>query len=190
VVVAAEGLSNPATGASVAFGQVAAVGEGTFDRAEQTATSGVAFATVTVDPDLLEVKLLKLALAVDAGRLINPMLAEHQIIGGAMQGIGGALLEEIRYDEFGQPTQATFMDYHVPLAVHLPELTIETFEFPAISNPLGAKGVGELGIVGVAAAVSNAVADALGRMPESVPCTRSVVAKLLQTPKENTVSNG
>jgi carbon-monoxide dehydrogenase large subunit/6-hydroxypseudooxynicotine dehydrogenase subunit gamma len=98
------------------------------------------------------------------GRAINPTLVEGQLIGGVAQGLGGALGEEFTYDELGQPQSTTFMDYLMPTAAEVPARvqTVITEDAPSPDNPLGTKGAGEGGITAVAAAVANAVRDALG----------------------------
>jgi carbon-monoxide dehydrogenase large subunit len=98
----------------------------------------------------------------DLGRAINPLLAEGQIVGGAVRGIGGALLEELCYDASGQLLTASFMDYLIPTAAEVPDIEALVLEdTPSSLNPLGVKGAGEGGIVGMGGAVANAVADAL-----------------------------
>jgi CO/xanthine dehydrogenase Mo-binding subunit len=101
--------------------------------------------------------------AADVGRAINPMLVEGQVVGGVVQGLGGTLLEEIVYDDNAQLQTGTFADYMVPSANEAPPIkaiVIENARSP--SNPLGVKGVGEVGPSGVAAAIGNAVAHAIG----------------------------
>jgi carbon-monoxide dehydrogenase large subunit/6-hydroxypseudooxynicotine dehydrogenase subunit gamma len=100
--------------------------------------------------------------AVEVGRAVNPMIIEGQVMGGVAQGLGGALMEEFRYDEAGQPLSSTFMDYMIPTALEVPEVeTLISEDFPAVNNPLGVRGVGEAGISAVGAVIANAVLDAL-----------------------------
>jgi carbon-monoxide dehydrogenase large subunit/6-hydroxypseudooxynicotine dehydrogenase subunit gamma len=90
------------------------------------------------------------------------MLVRGQLVGGAAQGIGGALFEEFRYDEWGKPQSTTLSDYRWPRATDIPDMTIKLFEdSPAPGNPLGARGAGEGGTAGSGAAIANAVRDAL-----------------------------
>src|SRR5690606_9449929 len=96
-----------------------------------------------------------------AGIIVNPLLAQGQMIGGLAQGLGEAMLERIVYDEDGQLVTASFMDYAIPRAVHIPELVLDKIETPSPFNMLGAKGIGEAGCVGVPAAIVNAAVDAL-----------------------------
>ena len=97
----------------------------------------------------------------DCGRIINPMLVEGQVHGAIVQGIGQALWEGMEYTEHGQPLTGSLMDYAVPMAGALPEMTTDTVETPSPMNALGIKGVGELPTVAAPAAVANAVLDAL-----------------------------
>ncbi|MCS7171819.1 MAG: xanthine dehydrogenase family protein molybdopterin-binding subunit [Armatimonadetes bacterium] len=119
-------------------------------------------ALVEVDRETGEVRLLKLLAVDDAGRIINPLLAEGQVRGGIAQGIGQALREEVVYGEDGQPLTASLAEYAVPRAEDIPEVETELLETPSPLNPLGAKGIGEAGTIGMPAAVANAVMDALG----------------------------
>ena len=89
------------------------------------------------------------------------MLVEGQIVGGAVQGIGGVLLEEIKYDSQGQPLTTSFMDYMLPTARDVPRLHLIHQHSPSPLNPLGVKGVGEGGPIGPPAALANAISDAL-----------------------------
>ena len=104
----------------------------------------------------------RFALAHDVGRAVNPRLLRGQLAGAAAQGIGGALFEEIAYDEHGQPLSVTFADYMMPTAAELPDVEVTIIEHGSGSNPLGIKGGGEAGMVGSLGAVANGVADAVG----------------------------
>jgi len=118
-------------------------------------------AVVEVDRETGEVRVLKLVAVDDAGRIINPLLAEAQIAGGVMQAWGQAFLEAFVYDEEGQPRTATLAEYGIPRAVHAPPLVTEFLETPSPLNPLGVKGLGEAGTIGAPPALANAVMDAL-----------------------------
>jgi carbon-monoxide dehydrogenase large subunit len=107
----------------------------------------------------------------DAGTVINPLLAEGQVIGGAVQGLGSCLVEEAAYDEDGNPQFATFLGYNLLTAAEIPPITAEFVETPSPLNPLGAKGIGEGGTIGTLPAVANAVADALGGRGVDPPFT-------------------
>ena len=98
----------------------------------------------------------------DAGIVLNPLLADGQRHGGIAQGATQALLEEMVYDEDGNPLTASFADYPFPSAAELPEL--ENMETPTTYNPLGAKGLGEAGTIGATPAVQNAVVDAVAHL--------------------------
>ena len=97
----------------------------------------------------------------DSGRLINPMIVDGQIHGGIAHGIGNALFEWMGYDDSAQPVTTTFADYLLPTATELPMLTVMYKETPSPLNPLGVKGVGEVGTIPAAAALISAVEDAL-----------------------------
>ena len=122
---------------------------------------GAHVAVVEVSQDTGAVKILKYVAVHDAGRIINPMLAEGQVQGAVAQGIGQALMEGMTYSAEGQPLTATMMDYALPHAQGMPEMTLETVETPSPLNPLGSKGIGELPTVAAPVAVANAVMDAL-----------------------------
>ncbi len=118
----------------------------------------------------------------DSGPLINPRIVDGQVRGGIAQGIGGALYEELVFDADGQPLVTSFMDYLMPTASEVPTLTVEHFETPSPVTPFGLKGAGEAGTTGVAAAIANAVCDALGDLeidvvstPISPPALRSLI---------------
>ena len=98
----------------------------------------------------------------DAGTIINPMIAEGQIYGGALHGLGGALFEELQYDDDGQCLTGSFMDYLVPTASEAPVIDIAHVVSPSPLTPLGSKGLGESSSMTVPAAIANAVSDALG----------------------------
>jgi carbon-monoxide dehydrogenase large subunit len=118
-------------------------------------------AQVTIDSDTGVLTVDRLVWVDDAGVVVNPVLAEGQMIGGLAQGIGEALLERVVYDEDGQLVTASFMDYAIPRASDIPELVLGKIETPSPFNVLGAKGIGEAGCVGVPAAIVNAAVDAL-----------------------------
>jgi carbon-monoxide dehydrogenase large subunit len=118
-------------------------------------------AVVDVDVEVGRVKIEKYAVAHDCGVMVNPMLVEGQIVGGTVQGIGGALLEEIKYDAQGQPLATSLMDYLLPTAWDFPPLQLVHQHSPSPLNPFGVKGVGEGGPIGPPAALANAISDAL-----------------------------
>lgn len=125
-------------------------------------SNGAHAALVAVDPETGDVELLRYVLSEEVGRVLNPAMVEGQAVGGLVQGLGGALLDHLIYDEDGQLMTTNFADYLLPTATGLPEITSLTFEnFPSDANPMHFKGVGEGGITSVAGAVGNAVAQAL-----------------------------
>jgi carbon-monoxide dehydrogenase large subunit len=97
----------------------------------------------------------------DSGRIINPMIVEGQLVGGAAHGIGNALYEWMGYDEEAQPLTTTFADYLMASATEVPKIEVTFAEFPSPLNPLGVKGVGESGCVPVAGAIVSAIECAL-----------------------------
>ena len=133
-------------------------------RSEQMAYAhGVAVARVRVDTATGLVVPERIWLLYDVGRVVNPAIVAGQIEGGVAQGLGGALLEELRYDDTGQFLTGSFMDYLLPGTTDMPSIVHRDLGgAPSPRNPLGVKGAGEVGIAGVGGAIANAVADALG----------------------------
>ncbi|MSQ71366.1 MAG: xanthine dehydrogenase family protein molybdopterin-binding subunit [Betaproteobacteria bacterium] len=145
--------------------------------------NGIQASLAEVDPDSGFVRLLRHWVADDCGRLINPMLADEQIRGAVVQGLGAALFEECLYDSEAQLLSATMADYLVPMAADMPDIDIGHVETPVPGTLLGAKGVGEAGVVGAAAAVANAVNDALAPLGAEVlelPITPERVLRALR----------
>jgi carbon-monoxide dehydrogenase large subunit len=126
--------------------------------------------TCEVDIETGQVKLLRYVVAEDCGPMINPSVVEGQIAGGTVQGIGGVLLEQIQWDEDGNPLATTFVDYLLPTATDVPVIEFGHVEGSPGPGPGGYKGVGEGGAIGAPAAVANAIADALA--PLGVTLTR------------------
>lgn len=127
----------------------------------QTFPYGVHAAEVEVVLDTGEVRVRKVVAVDDCGTVVDPAIVEGQLLGSLAQGIGQALFEEIRYDDSGQPLTASFMDYLIPTAVDVPPVVSSRLTHPAPSNPLGAKGAGEAGCIGLPPAILNATVDAL-----------------------------
>lgn len=153
-----------------------------FEKKQSPFSYGVHVAEVDVEPETGDVKLSRYVVVNDCGRMINPMIVEGQIAGGIAQGAGGALFEELVYDEQGQLLTASLLDYPLPTSLDLPSIEISHLVSPSILNPLGVKGVGEGGAIGAHAAVANAVADAIGHTGARVretPLRPAVVWKLL-----------
>jgi aerobic carbon-monoxide dehydrogenase large subunit len=122
---------------------------------------GVHAVVVDLDPETGAVELARYVVVSDSGKLINPTIAEGQISGGVAQGLGGALFENLVYDDDGQLLASSLLDYALPTARDVPPIEMVHLEIPTPLNPLGVKGLGEGGAVGAHAAVANAVADAL-----------------------------
>ncbi len=138
--------------------------EDTFESTHMVYPYGVHVAAVRVDSDTGNVDIERYVIAYDIGKAVNPKLVEGQIAGGLAQGIGGALLEEFRYDENGEPLSVTFADYLMPTAREVPEISIIVSEdAPSPLNPLGLKGAGEGGANPVGAVIAAAIDDALQR---------------------------
>lgn len=128
-----------------------------------TSVFSVHMADIAIDTETGQLTIERYCVCADVGRAINPMIVDGQLVGGVVQGIGGALMEEIAYDAEGQLQTGTFADYLLPSAFEAPPIeTLIVEKARAISNDLGVKGVGEVGISGVAAVLANAIADALG----------------------------
>jgi len=122
---------------------------------------GVHAAAVEVDRWTGVVRILRYVASHDCGVELNPLLVRGQVIGGIAQGLGGALYEEVRVDDAGQPLARTYMDYLIPTAMEMPDLVLHSTETPSPMNPEGVKGVGEGGVMPVAAVLTAAVEDAL-----------------------------
>ena len=143
--------------------------------------------TCEVDPITGEVTLLRYIVSEDCGPMINPNVVEGQIAGGTVQGIGGVLYVHLSYDEDGNPTATTFMDYLLPTACEIPVIEYGHIETPS-PGPGGFKGVGEGGAIGAPPCVVNAVADALspfGVNATRLPLTPSAIVALLDEAKGN-----
>jgi CO/xanthine dehydrogenase Mo-binding subunit len=130
------------------------------------------FAEVRVDADLGLLRVARIVSAVDAGRILNEKLARSQIVGGAVMGIGMTMLEETVFDpETGRIANATFGDYLIPANADVADLDVLFVGAPDAVRPIGIKGIGEIGVVGVSAAIANAVYHATGRRIRSLPIT-------------------
>src|SRR5207248_3323340 len=135
-----------------------------FEAASPTFPFGAHLAVVEVDMETGRVELQRLVAVDDAGRILNPLLAEGQVHGGLAQGVAQALLEEFRYDGDGNPVTANLADYAFISAAELPSFETVHMETPTPLNELGAKGIGESGTIGSTPAVQNAVVDALAHL--------------------------
>ena len=143
-------------------------------------SSGAYGAVVEIERATGRLRVLRLAAVDDAGTIVNPLLAEGQVIGGSAQGLGACLVEEAAYDEEGNPTFASFVGYSLLTAAEMPELVTEFVETPSPLNPLGAKGIGEGGAIGTPPAVANAVADALGGVRGDPPFSEDKLWRALR----------
>ena len=199
VVVHRDRPPGPLGGPSIALGEIARhlapdspllgerdpglSAEGWFRADHMTYPYGVQIAVVRVDRDTGEVTVERYLCAYDVGRSINPMLVEGQLVGGVVQGLGGALSEEFRYDERGEPLSVTLADYRMPTARDIPPIEILiTEDAPSPLNPLGIKSAGEGGITPVGAVIAAAIDEAIG-IPGAVrrlPMTPQRVKALLR----------
>src|SRR3954471_5962463 len=147
---------------------------------DQAFTSGACAAVVAVERSTGRVTVRRIAAVDDAGRIVNPLLAEGQVIGGSAQGLGTVLTEEVVHDEDGQPTTSSLLDYGLLTAAEVPPMATEFVETPSPLNPLGAKGIGEAGTIGTPPAIANALADALGGRHVDPPFTAEKIWRALQ----------
>jgi carbon-monoxide dehydrogenase large subunit len=132
-----------------------------YDPPNCTFPFGTHVAVVDVDPETGQVTLERYVAVDDVGRVINPMIVDGQVHGGIAQGVAQALWEGAVYDDQGQLTTSSLLDYAIPKAEFLPPLEVERTETPTDVNPLGIKGAGETGTIASTPAVVNAVVDAL-----------------------------
>ncbi len=140
-------------------------------------------AVVAVDPELGHVEILDYVVVEDGGVLVNPMIVDGQVYGGAAQGIGTALYEEMPFDTQGQPLASTLADYLLPGPVEVPDMRILHMESPSPYTRFGQKGIGESGAIGPPAAIGNAINDALkelGVEVDTLPITPRRLLALIQ----------
>ena len=159
-----------------------------FTPSQGTFSNGVHACVVEVDPETGMLTILRYVVVHDCGRVINPTILEGQIHGGVAQGLGGVFWEKLAYDAQAQPLSTTFMDYLIPTSAEVPPFEIDHVETPSPLNPLGVKGAGEAGVIPVAAAVAQAVEDALApfdvriaEMPLSPNRLRQLIAEVRRT---------
>jgi len=136
---------------------------------------------VSLERDTGKVTVLEHVVVQDVGRALNPALVEGQMRGGAAQGIGWALLEELVYDETGQLVTASFVDYAVPRSTTVPQIETVIVEVPSADGPFGAKGIGEVSVMPTAPAIANAIAAASGIRPTELPMTPPRIWSLLRS---------
>ena len=152
--------------------------EAFFEPSNNTYPFGCHISMIEVDRQTGEPTLLKFVAVDDAGHLINPLIVEGQIHGGVAQGAAQALLEEVRYDDDGNPITSNLADYAFISAAELPSIEVVHMETPTFRNVLGAKGIGESGTIGSTPAVQSAVVDALSHLGVrhvDMPCTAQKV---------------
>jgi carbon-monoxide dehydrogenase large subunit len=154
-----------------------------YEPSGETISYGAHVAIVRVDQGTGVVEVERYVCVTDCGTLINPAIVEGQIVGAVAQGIGGALYEEFRYADDGSALGRTLNDYRLPAAADVPRIDVRFVETPTPVTPTGARGAGEIGINGPAAAIANAIADALGPgggHPNRTPFTPERVWQLIR----------
>ena len=136
--------------------------EGAFLNKKHTYSYGAHVAHITVDARLGRIEILDYVVVQDVGRAVNPLTLRGQVLGSLVQGLGGAVLEDLKYDENGQFLTGSLADYLLPTATDFPNLRCVVLDdYPSPINPLGAKGAGEGGIIAAGGCMANAVANAL-----------------------------
>ena len=190
-VTVRDGVAHAADGRSVPLAEVASAGissEGKFNNWKPTYTYGTGCVHVAVDVGTGHVQVIDYTVVDDVGRVINPLTLHGQVMGAAVQGFGSVFSEELAYDEHGTLLVGSLADYVLPLATDYPHVhCVSTGDYPSPTNPLGAKGAGEGGIIPVGGAVANAVASALrsfGVKPNILPLSPNRVWDLVQAAKK------
>jgi carbon-monoxide dehydrogenase large subunit len=185
-IVLTDGRAVAADGAFIALADLAAenlAAEGTFASHKRTYSYGTHAAHVAVDPNTGHVQLIDYVALEDVGRIINPHTLHGQTLGGIVQGLGGALLEDLVYDDNAQLLTGSLADYLLPTATDFPVIRAIALELkPSPNNPLGAKGAGEGGVIPVGGVIANAVADALSSLgvePRELPLSPCRVWSLI-----------
>jgi carbon-monoxide dehydrogenase large subunit len=186
-VVLADGRATAPDGKSVTWAELAPEPlsvEGAFSNHKHTWAYGAHAAHVAVDPKTGAVALIDYVAVENCGRIINPLTLKGQLVGAVVQGLGGAFMEHLAYDENGQLLTGSLADYLIPTASDFPKIRGYVMEsHPSPINPLGAKGAGEGGIISVGGVIANAVADALSSLgvePRDLPLSPSRVWQLVQ----------
>ncbi|MBX9843866.1 MAG: xanthine dehydrogenase family protein molybdopterin-binding subunit [Xanthobacteraceae bacterium] len=159
--------------------------EGAFLNKKHTYSYGAHAAHITVDPRIGRIEIIDYVVVQDVGRAVNPLTLRGQVIGSLVQGLGGAVLEDLKYDENGQFLTGSLADYLLPTATDFPNLRcFVTDDYPSPINPLGAKGAGEGGIIAAGGCMANAVANALqsfGAQPRQLPLSPGYIWELVQS---------
>jgi carbon-monoxide dehydrogenase large subunit len=178
-------------GRSISFGELAGEGisaEESFANSRHAYSYGAHAAHVAVDPRTGHVEVVDYVAIEDVGHIINPMLLKGQIVGAVVQGLGGALLEHLVYNDEGQLLTGSLADYILPTAGDFPCIrAVVTETHPSPINPLGAKGAGEGGVVPVGGVIANAVASALASLnvqPHELPLSPPRIWQLIETARQ------
>jgi xanthine dehydrogenase YagR molybdenum-binding subunit len=148
--------------------------EGTFGNPSEKYSShsyGAQFAEITWQPEIARLRVSRIVTVIDAGRMLNPRTARNQIEGAVVMGVGMAMLEATEYDQrSGAPINSSLADYVVAVNLDTPDIDVTFLDYPDYNlNPLGARGVGEIGLAGVAPAIANAVYHATGVRVRKLP---------------------
>jgi carbon-monoxide dehydrogenase large subunit len=158
--------------------------EGAFLNKKHTYSYGAHVAHITVDAKLGRIEIVDYVVVQDVGRAVNPLTVRGQVLGSLVQGLGGAVLEDLKYDENGQFLTGSLADYLLPTATDFPNLRCVVLDdYPSPINPLGAKGAGEGGIIAAGGCMANAVANALqslGVEPRQLPLSPTYIWELVQ----------
>jgi carbon-monoxide dehydrogenase large subunit len=158
--------------------------EGAFLNKKHTYSYGAHVAHITVDAKLGRIEIVDYVVVQDVGRAVNPLTVRGQVLGSLVQGLGGAVLEDLKYDENGQFLTGSLADYLLPTATDFPNLRCVVLDdYPSPINPLGAKGAGEGGIIAAGGCMANAVANALqslGVEPRQLPLSPAYIWELVQ----------
>ena len=158
--------------------------EGAFLNKKHTYSYGAHVAHITVDAKLGRIEIVDYVVVQDVGRAVNPLTLRGQVLGSLVQGLGGAVLEDLKYDENGQFLTGSLADYLLPTATDFPNLRCVVLDdYPSPINPLGAKGAGEGGIIAAGGCLANAVANALqslGVEPRQLPLSPTYIWELVQ----------
>jgi carbon-monoxide dehydrogenase large subunit len=142
--------------------------------------NGCHIAEVEIDPDTGLIQVAKYTMVNDFGVVFNPLVVSGQAHGGVMQGIGQLLMENVVFDDAGQPLAGSFMDYALPRAEAAPDMVMDFHPVPATTNSLGVKGCGEAGCAGSLPAVMSAITNALGIRHIDMPCTPERIWRAIQ----------
>lgn len=192
-----DGSTATACGRSIGLAALAGDGlsaEESFSNHKHTYAYGTAAAHVAVDPKTGHVQLLDYLVVEDVGRIVNPLTLQGQAIGAVVQGLGGALLEQLVYDQNGQLLSGTLVDYLIPLATDFPNIrAIMLQNYPSPINPLGVKGGGEGGVISVGGLIANAVASALTSLrvqPRVLPLSPPRIWHMIDAARCGTAQSG